>query len=99
MSTWTATKDKTSKTDPYRMTDFLPLQWAQSYCGKPILVNSEKAEAGAYRTVPSAFILPNSYFSLSPRGRFELPTLRLTAECSAIELTGNRLIFRGLLNP
>ncbi len=26
---------------------------------------------------------------MAPRGRLELPTLRLTAECSAIELTGN----------
>ena len=27
---------------------------------------------------------------LAPRGRFELPTFRLTAERSAVELTGNR---------
>ncbi len=27
--------------------------------------------------------------NMAPRGRFELPTLRLTAECSAVELTGN----------
>ena len=28
--------------------------------------------------------------SLAPRARFELATLRLTAECSTIELPGNR---------
>jgi len=27
--------------------------------------------------------------SLAPRARFELATLRLTAECSAVELPGN----------
>ena len=30
---------------------------------------------------------------LAPRARFELATLRLTAECSTIELPGNSLIF------
>ena len=28
---------------------------------------------------------------LAPRARFELATLRLTAECSTIELPGNRV--------
>ena len=29
---------------------------------------------------------------LAPRARFELATLRLTAECSAVELPGNRQV-------
>ncbi len=29
--------------------------------------------------------------SLAPRARFELATLRLTAECSTVELPGNAL--------
>jgi hypothetical protein len=32
----------------------------------------------------------NSGENLAPRARFELATLRLTAECSTIELPGNR---------
>ena len=57
---------------------------------------AKKAEGDALCAVPSAFILRSSAFSFSPRGRFELPTLRLTAECSAIELTGNSVCYPGL---
>src|SRR5579859_39380 len=32
---------------------------------------------------------PLRTWKLAPRGRFELPTFRLTAECSTIELPGN----------
>gem|GEM_PF-4255856 len=34
--------------------------------------------------------------NLAPRARFELATLRLTAECSTIELPGNGLILQQL---
>ena len=33
---------------------------------------------------------------LAPRARFELATLRLTAECSTIELPGNSVVMRHL---
>ena len=31
---------------------------------------------------------------MAPRARFELATLRLTAECSTVELPGNRVSYR-----
>lgn len=35
-------------------------------------------------------VIENERRRLAPRARFELATLRLTAECSTIELPGNR---------
>ena len=40
----------------------------------------------------SSKVLVQDWMKLAPRARFELATLRLTAECSTVELSGIRTV-------
>jgi hypothetical protein len=52
------------------------------------MTGSSSLDLAAELRAPTKFMK-----ELAPRARFELATLRLTAECSAVELPGNRQNF------